>query len=429
MSEIKLNLVDSHSTYVGTIHGSIGDCCVAALSAEPETIEELEAALVRFQKDPPSLRFPNFVSRDEIDDEPYDAGILVIDLAARIVASDSTYSCPDGSGQVEYHDGTQATDIPIFYYLPEDWIFLRSIEEYEGMASQRRAQRLANPPIDFRPILFGRPLLEFLATNLRHFDSLTSDAPNSEEEVSTVAKIHAQWLLTPRDDLRGKSPRDVLIQKQDFLCRDMQCRAEQWSRLLEGPPCLATDSFAYRFAGFGVHEWVLYYDLIRHLLNRGQPTAEDDFESLVTRLELLMNRWLNEPNDELNGRIASVIIENERKRLPEAMTGRSMVVDEDCPICKAMGDECEAGLDICFWHLDGSHMDQHFAFSTCKTEKQFLEEILEMELFHKEFDRKWKEREERIARGESLESDPLFDLAGLADPVAVTVPEPEPPEA
>ncbi len=428
MSEIKLNLVDSHSTYVGTIHGSIGDYCVAALSAEPETVAELESALTRFHKDPPSLNFPIFACRDEIDDEPYDAGILVIDLAARIVASDSTYSCPDGAGQVEYHDGTQATEIPVFYFLPDDWVFLRSIEEYEGMASERRTQRLANPPIDYRAILFGRPLLEFLAINLRHVDSLTTE-PDMEEEISTVTKIHAQWLLTPRDDLRGKSPRDVLIEKQDFLCRDMQSRAMQWSLLLEGPPCLSTDSFAYRFAGFGVHEWVIYYDLIRHLLSEGQPTADDDFESVVTRLQLLMNSWLNDPNDQLSGRIASVVIQNERKRLPEAMGGRSMVVDEDCPICKAMGDECEAGLDICFWHLDGSHMDQHFAFSTCETEKQFLEEILEMELFHQEFDRRWKEREERIARGEAVDTDPLFDLPALTDSVQVTVPDPEPPEA
>jgi hypothetical protein len=205
----------------------------------------------------------------------------------------------------------------------------------------------------------------------------------------------------------------------------MQSRAMQWGMMLEGPPCLSTESFAYRFGGFGVHEWVLYYDLIRNLLQNAKPTEGEDFESLVDRLQLLMTNWLEEPNQNLDGRIPSVLIKNERRRLPEAMGGRSMVIDEDCPICKAMGDECEAGLDVCFWHLDGAHMDQHFAFSTCETEEEFLEKMLEMELFHRDFDRKWKEREERMARGEVVESDPLFDLPALPG-LQVTVSEPEP---
>ena len=50
MSEIKLNLTDSQRIIHGTIHGSIADTTVAALSAEPETIAELEAALARYIK-------------------------------------------------------------------------------------------------------------------------------------------------------------------------------------------------------------------------------------------------------------------------------------------------------------------------------------------------------------------------------------------
>ena len=48
MSEIKLNLIDAQQILCGTIHGSMGDACVAALSAEPESIAELEAALKRY---------------------------------------------------------------------------------------------------------------------------------------------------------------------------------------------------------------------------------------------------------------------------------------------------------------------------------------------------------------------------------------------
>ena len=47
MSEIKLNLTDAQHIMHGTIHGSIAERAIAALSAEPETIAELEAALAR----------------------------------------------------------------------------------------------------------------------------------------------------------------------------------------------------------------------------------------------------------------------------------------------------------------------------------------------------------------------------------------------
>jgi hypothetical protein len=438
MSEIKLNLIDSQTILAGTIHASIGDRCVAALSAEPETIHELEAALVRFEKDLPSFyAFPMFSDTSRPDTEPYDAGILIIDLASRIVACDSTYSMPGPEGTVNYHNGNEATDIPIFYRVPSDWLFLYSIEEYEGICNQRRNQRLSNPPLDARAILYGRPLLEFLATNIRYVSSCHEPETHETSTTDTaglspVAAIHAQWLLTPRHDLGGQSPREVMLAKQDFIDCELHSRSMQWSIQLEGPPCLAQNSYAYRFAGFGTHEWVIYYGLVRHLLERAvKPwsSGQQDFEELITHLDSLKNTWLNEPNMDLDQRIPAIIIDNERKRLPEAMGGRSMVVDEDCPLCKMMGDECEAGLEVCFWHLDGCNMDEHFAFSTFLTEKEYLEDMVENELRHREFDRKWKEREERIARGEPVEPDPFLDLPALDEFVPFSLAEPEPPEA
>uniref|UniRef100_UPI003989BEAA hypothetical protein n=1 Tax=Edaphovirga cremea TaxID=2267246 RepID=UPI003989BEAA len=113
MSEVKLNLVDAERVLHGNIHGSVADYCVAALSAEPETIAELEAALARYLK-PRDVggNFTLFSStqcqtdsglssaesepvhdiRAALDTEPWDAGIVVIDLGARIVAIESTYS-------------------------------------------------------------------------------------------------------------------------------------------------------------------------------------------------------------------------------------------------------------------------------------------------------------------------------------------------
>lgn len=135
MSEIKLNLLDSHKSIIATVHGSVGDALVAALSADPKTLEELEVALNRFQKceSIPASFVKRYEGR-ELDDEPYDAGILVIDLAARIVACESTYSLPGPRGEIEYHDGTRCTGPSLHYQLLDDWMFLSSIEEYRVSA-------------------------------------------------------------------------------------------------------------------------------------------------------------------------------------------------------------------------------------------------------------------------------------------------------
>ena len=82
----------------------------------------------------------------------------------------------------------------------------------------------------------------------------------------TIREIHAAWLLTPRSDLGGASPREVAMTQLGHLEWDLQDRCEQWSRLGECPRGLDKSSFAFRYGGFGTHELVEYYELVRALL-------------------------------------------------------------------------------------------------------------------------------------------------------------------
>jgi hypothetical protein len=75
MSEVRLNLIDSQRILQGTIHGSVVDACVAALSAEPETIAEPDAALARYIKPTgdaanQTRSFRSFRSTSEVDTQP-----------------------------------------------------------------------------------------------------------------------------------------------------------------------------------------------------------------------------------------------------------------------------------------------------------------------------------------------------------------------
>jgi hypothetical protein len=423
MSEVKLNLVDAEDILSGTLHGSIVDAAIAALSAEPETIPELSAALARYIKPlHDSSPFQFLRKTREIDEERWDAGLVIIDLASRIVAADSTYSQPANEGEINYHDGTKSTEISVLYRVPDDWLFVNSVEAYLWSRERRGPQRVAQPPLEAREVLYGAPLLHFIIEELRRVELAAptndSDDANEDHVSQTLAGIHARWLMTPREDLRGQSPRDVMLARREFIDFDLHTRCLQWTWLNEGPPCLSMDSFAYRFAGFGTHEWVVYYDLVRHLLwsaisghiGRVDRAPDTDDQALQGHLEELKTIWLNEPQSEYDGRIPSILIENERKRLPIALRPRDMIIDEDCPMCQMFGDETSPlGMGVGFWHLDGSHMEDDFAFSFCRTREEWEAENHRRDEFNKEFDRKWKERQERIARGETLEPDPYFD--------------------
>jgi len=426
MSEVKLNLVDAHTILSGTTHGSVADSTVAALSAEPETIKELEIALSRYIKPAESGEFASFRTRSEIDPTPWDAGLVVIDLAARVIASESTYSDPGPEGTVRYHDGKQLTDVSISYHLPDDWRFVKSVEAYEWSAERRRRERQAMPPFDARAILYGRPMVEFIydaATQLRNRPRIPSGDAEEAREAATreIVQIHANWLTTPRADLRGRSPREVMLAKQHLIALDMDSRCMQWSFLGEGPPCLPIDSFAYRFGGFGIHEWIVYYDLLRCLLwiSVAAKRAPDSFVAGehtpryldVSTLDRIKTDWLEKPSREYDGRTPAIIIDNERRRLPITMTPEQIMIDEDCECCRMMAMEAEMGFGPTFCHLDTSDMEEEFAFSTCLTRPEWEAEIRERE----EFDRKWeREREERrqaIARGEIVDDEPWANEA------------------
>ncbi len=468
MSEVKLNLVDAEQTLVGTIHGSIADACVAALSAEPETIAELEAALARYVKPLDQLGpFNSFHSASETDKEPWDAGVVIIDLEVRVVAAESSYSQPQPEGEVLYHNGKQSTNVSVLYRVPKDWKFLNSLIEYESCCLRRRNERAACPPLDARNVLYGRALLEFIVTNVRQTSVCreradddspictgSSRSPTKDEAVAgqqieaseertsgedpiqeaianEISAIHARWLMTPREDLRGAPPRDVLLAKREFIDFDLHTRALQWSLQGEGPLCLAQQSFAYRFAGFGTHEGVVYYDLVRHLLwsalENLRPTStsrEDavsntrgskwvqhanellDVDAEIARLEQIKTNWLENPQPEFSGRTPANTIENERRRLPLALSKREMIIDEDCYTCMMMANDPTMGPG--FWHLDGSHMDDDFAFSDFLTREAWEAENRRREEFNKEFNRRWEERRQRIARREQVDSE--FDL-------------------
>ncbi|MHB8970911.1 MAG: hypothetical protein ACYC3X_05455 [Pirellulaceae bacterium] len=326
---------------------------------------------------------------------------MVIDLAARLVVVDSTYSSPDPVGYVSYDDGQDRTDAHLRYHLAEDWLFTRDGEQWQAVARSRRAHRAAEPPLDARQVFYGRPLLEHVAREIfaafTHREAVAHDVRQQWIE-EAIREIHAAWLLTPRSDLGGASPREVALTQLDHLTWDLQDRCEQWSRLGECPRGLDESSFAYRYGGFGTHELVEYYELVRALLRSSwdhlasqtpeklsssslEPCSADTFVELeVPRLETVRDQWLDSPDPECNCRTPRSIIHRERARIPAVASGHEAMVDPDCPCCQMMTDRSGPF----FWGLDSSGMDDDFAFNIdCRTRDEWEERQREREEMHR----------------------------------------------
>ena len=382
MSEIRINIFDEKRAVSGTLHGSLGEFLVAALTAEPETIEELETAVERFVKRESDWSFFRSFKNHE-DFESYDAGLLVIDLASKVILSDSTYSHFSEKGSVRIKTA-ENEDFNLPYKLSEDWKSVNSTPEFEYWQSKKREKLAKNPPFDAREILFGNPLFEFITAEF------VANADSKDENL--FVEIHAKWLMTEREDLRGMTPREIMLEKHEFISSDLHSRELQWSFTKACPPPISKDSNAFRFAGFGTNELVVYYDLIRFLLN-------ECFERKITNPNILRElaaEWLNNPEPEFSGRIPAKIIESERSRLNLTMSAHECLVDEDCETCQMMAvDFIDTPM---FWGLDGSQMEfDRFEFSFEKSRDEWEAE-----------QRRWEEFNRNFKEGE-LENNDDFD--------------------
>jgi hypothetical protein len=416
MSEIAFTIRDATSAIHAHIHGSRTDYLVAALSADPETIPELQAALKRYLPGEAASFFQHWHSGP--DTQPWDAGVCVIDLAARLVVLQSTYSLPERTGGVTVrdHKGKEET---IRYHLADDWLFTHHVDGCESLARKRRAEREANPPFDARPVLYDR-VCEFIASRCA-----TEPAVDTQQAEDRIRAIHADWLTTPRDDLRGAAPRDVLLKYRSHIGWQLQDRSEQWTVQHAAPPVLSKSSAAYRFAGFGTHENVIYYYLVRTLLRYSWDRVHAGtfaevsgaIVSEAVHLRAVRDEWLNARNyEEFSGRTPAVMIEHERRRLPEAISGAEMVIDDDCPLCQMLADMPGPG----FWHLDGCNMDDEFAFSWCRTQEEWEAKLREREEFNRKFNERWEAEKKRktlwrsYVNNAAIGNSPTFAIYGFA---------------
>lgn len=448
MSEVKLVIRVANEDRSGIVHGSVAEWFIAALSADPVSLTELDAAVDRFAlESPPRGHLLNF--RHVVDAQPWDAGLVLIDLAARLLVIDSSYSSICRKGVITRHniESVESGTVYLRYRLADDWLFLYDSMSWEETARMRRRERADQPVIDLREIFYGEPMLRSIINgcwqqfrhkseisrrvrlewierqrrwNERHAEESQPDpetltmhelarTEDKSEDIEhlifydTIRDIHADWLMTPCAELNDQIPRAVLLQDHDRLWGDMSDREQQWSTLGQCPPGISPESYAFKFGGFNTNEIVMYYDYVREVAwacwhgFRTMPDAEraalessqsklDKFVcDEVSRLLQIGNQWLDAPWDEDPMRTPRGIINLERRRLPNG--GEFHPIDPDCPCCQALAEMSGIG----FWHMDGCNMDDLFAFSFYhKTFESWERDQADYREFSYQIDQEWQ---------------------------------------
>ncbi|MBL7044855.1 MAG: hypothetical protein ISR77_39880 [Pirellulaceae bacterium] len=398
MSEITLNVLDVERSLHARVHGAAGERVVAALAADPETIEELAVAVGRFLCGSEDGDFFDGW-HDGVCHEPWDAGIVFVDLAGRLVASRSSYSSFSHRGTVAWHDGDADGGLMLPYHLSGDWEFSDDPDTFDLQSARRREERLSVAPLDARAVLYDRAP-EFIAREVHARQTELGDL-SDDARYELAREIHARWLLTQREDLGGLCPRDLMIDdRHEHIERDHQNQQHHWSFVGQAPPGIPRESAAYRFGGFGTHEIVLYYDLVRELIRKcigrlvDSAVTEADLPGEAEHLQQLRQEWMHGPEyEELQGRSPASVIDRERRRLPECVSGEQAMVDPDCPLCQMMADEQFGPM---FWGLDGCNMDDDFAFSFHRTREEWEKEQREYEEMNRRFEEEWKRDQDFI---------------------------------
>lgn len=315
MSTLRLLVIAADGSWSGIVPRELAIQSIAALSADPSTLEELQAALGRFVSLPPgNLPLADLLPGEW--DTPHDAGIVILELVGQLVVARAKGVTLTHKGDVFWQIGEElpfleSTDVCLPYELSADWLLCEHLDGWRELAAERR-ELSASKQLDFRAVLYGAPLFDYIATRVwdeaqeagdngllerlwearsgaarsgaaagmrRSAPDMTGYLPEEDDpplerfdfrgsnaEWEIIRRLHVDWLLTPRGDLWNTSPREVAMREHERIAADLDDQAQRWTLLELEPPGVPLHSNAARFGCFGSHEWIEYYDLVRELL-------------------------------------------------------------------------------------------------------------------------------------------------------------------
>lgn len=355
------------------IHDGLADVGIAAVSAEPATVDQWQAALGRFL-DASVVDYVMERAKPGLAPAQAEGGHVVIDMTARLVVLDTPLPEMPRLGNVQTCDDNTLLDTWLPYRIPDDWEIMHSVQDWENRARERREQLKGAWQVDHRRVLYGE-LPSWLAQQWRRKANQLEDPTRQLQE---------SWLLTPRDDLQGKTPRQILMAKRKFIDGDIEDQGQNWTLTGRCPPGLSPESHAFRFGGFGSHEIILYHEMTTQLLLECERCLggglSGDVREEVRHLEQLQQEWMHQPNETLYDQSPAAMIARERSRLPAVVPEGHSEEHDDCPICRMMRDDGQPMI----WQLDNFSLDRSFATSFYENQEEWEESQRQWEALRQE---------------------------------------------
>lgn len=367
---------------------------IAAASADPRSWRELGYSWLRYRPDEPW----EALAWDDVDPAEVGERWLLLDLARLRLVSDDSDLIPAERGGYQEFEGTWTPEMrTVRFNLPPDW----EVATEESLEDALLPLPIPSEPLDFRGVLFGRALTDFFARRMLALvadgsapvefvsrEEMSQDPSEREVQLQDASHwydltvcLHAEWLLTPRADLDGQTPREFLHRGRAWVEAETEGRVTQWSHTKRPPRALDRDTHAYRYGPMGITEVVIYFDTCRKLLEDGwskitahrrksgrYPDPEEFREELWRSLQV----WLKEGS--IDGMVTSpaTLIDSSRCHMPHL--AEPFELDCECPLCRMALEQAEE-FGPTFSCFDGYHLelDDEFAFSLCETREEWEE--------------------------------------------------------
>lgn len=425
-------IFDKHDSRFGLLNDDIATTLVAVASEDPVDWAEMVAYWPRYT----TRVVPEFASNIAIESSSREAAIaaikksdcwVVLDLIQkRFLSSESFQPITGDACFTMYTDENGKQHDPLSVHLAPWWEVLEQVDV--AVVDQDRESPIVIPHID-RAILFGQPLIEDIANRVlaiansdrgqqayqwKDIDSRSNKNPF----YPLTIEVHRDWLMTPRDDLDGLCPRQMLHGGRDWLEQVVSGHRLRFQD--GGSPLVAIPKDVEGFLNgpIGSEEMVLYFDLCRELISAAWFWCRDSVKSIADTpqsstvppvdeqslhlaefLGQVKTDWLANPFE--GGSPPEFMIECCRRRVPRGsgleivgMSERQAerhIIDCDCPICNMMAD---GSFGVSFSFIDGHHLelDDEFAFSMHQSREDWEDQQREYAEWSAQMDEKRQQR-------------------------------------
>ena len=424
---VSVVVLDREGYWWGRLNEDAATTLIAVASEDPADWSELVACWPRYT----TRAVPEFASSLLVDQVPRDKARMdvattdswiVLDLVQKRFLSGKSFPLTERDARFAMHtDENGDQHDPLSVHLPPWWELHEQVDA--SQLDQPRCSPVHVPFVD-REVLFGQPLVQDLAKRI--LQSARTDRwrkaiqerklENNRPLYNLTVEVHRDWLMTPREDLSGMYPRQMLHGGIDWIDKIVWGHRIRFER--GGGPMVALPAIfsGCRTGPMGREEVAIYFDLCRELIEAGWHWCERnidalDAESLVGFLNDVKTDWLHASFE--GDSPPAFILECSRRRVPRGVGVQIVGMDErqteehvidcDCPICQMMADGM---FGIGFTAIDGHHLelDDEFAFSLHETREAWEAEQCEWAEQSTQWDREREERERKLAEGE-LEED------------------------